>query len=69
MPDICMCHGTNCPLKESCYRYQALPSGERQSYFVTPPVLDGKCNYYWQLSAINPEDIDQTPDEFGVVLD
>ena len=46
-PDITMCRGTNCPAKESCYRYTAKPSEFRQSYFMEPPIKDGKCDYYW----------------------
>ena len=45
-PDICMCVGTNCPHKESCHRFTAKPS-EYQSYFMEPPIKDGKCEMYW----------------------
>lgn len=31
MPDISMCPGNNCPIKDSCYRHKAIPT-ERQSY-------------------------------------
>lgn len=37
MPDIAMCPGKDCPLKETCFRHTAKPSAYRQSYFVTPP--------------------------------
>jgi hypothetical protein len=46
-PDITMCKGTNCPAKESCYRFTAIPNEFRQSYFMEPPIKDGKCDYYW----------------------
>jgi len=46
MPDITMCSGEECPLKESCYRYTAKPS-RYQSYFFEPPIEDGECNYFW----------------------
>jgi hypothetical protein len=46
MPDITMCVGTGCPLKEKCYRYIAKPS-EYQYYFMEAPYKDGKCDYYW----------------------
>jgi hypothetical protein len=46
MPDITMCKGTDCPQKESCYRYTAKPS-DWQSYFSVPPIKDGKCDMYW----------------------
>jgi hypothetical protein len=46
MPDIAKCIGTNCPQKETCYRYTAKPS-DWQSYFSVPPIKDGKCDMYW----------------------
>ena len=47
MPDITKCEGTDCPVKEKCYRFTARDSEFRQSYFVTPPYKDGKCDHYW----------------------
>lgn len=47
MPDITMCPGTDCPHKEKCYRYTATPDDLWQSYFVSSPIKDGKCEYYW----------------------
>lgn len=32
MPDISMCPGNNCPIKDSCYRHKAMPNGDRQSW-------------------------------------
>ena len=49
-PDITMCPGTNCPHKETCYRYTAKPS-DYQSYFTEAPVKDGKCEMYWGANA------------------
>jgi hypothetical protein len=46
-PDITMCMGTDCPYKEGCYRYTAKPNEYMQSYFMTPPFKDGKCEMYW----------------------
>lgn len=46
MADICMCAGTNCPYKESCYRFTAKAS-EYQTYFVNVPLDGDKCDYYW----------------------
>jgi len=50
MPDITMCEGQDCPLKESCYRYTATPSEFRQSYFIDPPYNEEKkeCDHYWK---------------------
>jgi hypothetical protein len=46
-PDITLCVGTNCPQKETCYRFTAKPNEYWQSYFSVPPIKDGKCEYYW----------------------
>jgi hypothetical protein len=51
-PDIAKCLGTNCPYKETCYRYTAKPS-DWQSYFSVPPIKDGKCDYYWGENSQN----------------
>lgn len=55
MPDICMCEGGDCSLKESCLRYIIRPSEFMQSYFVNPPYQekDGKqnCEYYWEVKT------------------
>jgi hypothetical protein len=52
MPDITMCPGTNCPHKEKCYRFTAKPS-DYQSYFMTAPIKEGKCDMYWGENQIN----------------
>lgn len=47
MPDISMCPGTNCPLKEQCYRYTATPNEQRQSYLAQAPVkADETCDLF-----------------------
>lgn len=53
MPDITMCVGTDCPQKETCYRYTAKPNEYRQSYFMEAPIKDGKCDMYWGENAEN----------------
>jgi hypothetical protein len=52
MPDITMCQGIGCPYKEKCYRFTAKPS-DYQSYFMTPPIKEGKCDMYWGENQIN----------------
>jgi hypothetical protein len=47
MTDICKCKGTDCPLKENCYRFTAKSDDVYQSYFVDPPIKDGKCDMFW----------------------
>lgn len=48
MPDITMCKGGDCPLKENCYRYLAEPC-EYQSYFMEAPFDNSKCEHYWEI--------------------
>ena len=48
MPDITMCVGRFCPLKETCYRYLASPH-EYQSYFIIPPYKKDECEHYWKI--------------------
>lgn len=48
MPDVTMCLGKDCPLKETCYRYKAKPD-EYQYYFMEAPFKDKECNYYWKI--------------------
>lgn len=63
MPDISMCFGDNCPLKNECYRFKADPS-EYQSYFSYPPFsidfnMDGTqeidCLYFWKIKPAQNE--------------
>lgn len=49
MPDITMCSGQDCPLKEKCYRYKATPSKYQQSYFSDPPCNGDKCDYFMPI--------------------
>ena len=46
MPDITMCNGVGCEIKEICYRYKATPSEFMQSYFITAPNKGLDCDYY-----------------------
>jgi len=50
MPDISMCSGQDCPLKETCYRFTAKPNELRQSYFSNPPynLKTKSCNHYYE---------------------
>ena len=60
MPDLDMCKGGDCPMKDKCYRFTATPSEHRQYYFLTPPIVDGKCDSYieaWSKSQIRRLDV------------
>ncbi len=50
MPDITMCRGYGCPLKDGCHRYTAKPD-QMQSYFLVPPRVDGECAYRWAAES------------------
>lgn len=47
MSDITKCEGTNCPLKENCFRFTAIGNPIYQSYFVDIPFKDNKCEMFW----------------------
>lgn len=55
MPDITMCNGKYCELAQTCYRYKATPTPHYQSYFLKPPIKDGKCDYYWEVKTEDNE--------------
>lgn len=46
MVDIAKCSGEDCHIRETCYRYTAIPDPDYQSMF-TPPLHDGVCDMYW----------------------
>lgn len=48
MPDICMCLGTGCPSKDSCFRHRAKPD-MMQNYYAEIPYKDGECDRYWPI--------------------
>jgi len=48
MPDISMCENQTCPLKETCYRFKAIPN-THQSYADFKPDEKGKCDYYYPI--------------------
>jgi hypothetical protein len=52
MPDITMCSGADCPLKETCYRFKAMANIYGQAYFSKPPYIDEGCEYYWKADKI-----------------
>ena len=44
MPDITMCFGKDCPVREFCYRYKAEPTPRRQSY--SDFKFDKTCDHF-----------------------
>lgn len=51
MADITMCTGAGCEDKASCYRYTALPTPMRQSFFAAPPGTNRDCDYFWKNNS------------------
>jgi len=53
--DITVCPGTDCPVKEKCYRFTAPRNELWQSYFMEIPgkIEDDKftCDMYWGEQA------------------
>lgn len=48
VPDIAMCVGSKCPLKESCYRFTAKPNKISQCYLLGAPYdPKGNCCFYY----------------------
>ena len=48
MPDISMCDNTQCPSKEYCYRFTAIPSKFMQSYAsFTLEDDEMSCSYFY----------------------
>lgn len=52
MADITMCAGTNCEIKDKCYRYLAPKSKLWQSYFAETPIKEnGNCAMFWDTDT------------------
>ena len=52
MADITKCDGKGCDKREFCYRFTAMASKYRQSYFVDAPIKkDGTCDEYWEIKC------------------
>lgn len=50
MPDIAMCEGKDCPSKNKCYRYLAVPDQYRQAYMDFNARRQGdKCDRFWPV--------------------
>ena len=53
--DITMCLATLCPVRHKCYRHEAKPSEEGQSYFypMNTQCVDG-CEYFIEVKEEKP---------------
>jgi hypothetical protein len=50
MADITKCKGTNCPMKQNCYRYTAKEDEFYQAYFTEVPIKKDECDMYWHTT-------------------
>jgi hypothetical protein len=74
MSDITCCPGTDCPVKEKCYRFTSPKSEYRQSYFFEPPgkMINNKfiCKMYLDNNSESTldklKDITNGENNFGV---
>jgi hypothetical protein len=50
VPDIAMCPGERCPLKNRCYRFRAFSAG-RQDWLAALPFdpFTGRCPMFWDV--------------------
>jgi len=48
MPDISMCNDNKCLIKETCWRFMAIPSEFMQSY--SDFKYDNGCDYYLKIN-------------------
>ena len=53
MIDITKCKGTDCPLKEHCYRYMATDNPFYQTYYFDVPFEDGECEFFIDVEHKN----------------
>lgn len=49
MPDMKMCQNKECPLKNICYRFLAIPDKRGQDYFDSSPSGGEDCEHYLKL--------------------
>jgi len=52
MPDISMCNGQGCPIKDQCYRHTATPDPYCQCWF-DPPYDHEKGECAWIMPPFN----------------
>lgn len=55
--DISMCENKICIFKKNCYRYNAIPNPNWQSYSNFDLDEELECDSYWPISTFNLFDI------------
>jgi hypothetical protein len=53
MPDITMCKGDRCPLRDKCFRFTAIPGKHMQAYFTEIPfdAMTLSCRHFMDNSG------------------
>lgn len=52
MPDISMCQGRNCSIKEKCYRHRADPNPHRQSFASFKyDTSTESCDHFYKIES------------------
>ena len=69
MPDITMCDDESCPMKSDCYRYRAVPSVFRQSYFMDSPRENETCKEFEVIESGRPVTTALLPKPTKLVID
>ena len=61
MCDITMCCNRDCPIRNKCYRYRAVPDDYQSfAFFKYQPISDTndeECEYFWRVDEIKDRTI------------
>lgn len=55
MPDITMCSDDECHMAKMCYRHEATPTPQIQSYFLESPRIGKSCDHFWKIDPEKKE--------------
>jgi hypothetical protein len=50
--DITKCYNTDCPQKESCFRFTAPPAEWQSFAHFEPNETTGRCEHYWEVKEV-----------------
>ena len=57
MPDITMCPGQDCPLRNDCYRFRGVIEGRFDAFGRAPyDPLKGTCDSFWDIARLRPSE-------------
>lgn len=67
--DISKCKGTNCALKDNCYRYLAESNEIHQSYLIDVPFENDKCEFFWEMNDKLPKTEKEEWEQFNKIME